>query len=110
MYKLYAGIGLILLLGFAFWYVHKQSYISGVNAERTKWQDVEIQKNAEITKIRDERDKAKVNREIIYRDKIKTVYQVRDNCLDTVMPAELLQAFCEVGLAGSSVCETAVTR
>lgn len=49
-------------------------------------------------------------REVIYRDKIKTVYQIRDNCLDTAMPPELLQTFCDIGLAGKELCESSVTR
>jgi hypothetical protein len=77
---------------------------------RLELAQVQAVKDQEILRQQNEKAKASVTREIIYRGKIKTVYQINDNCLDTIMPAELLQAFCEVGLAGSSLCETPVTR
>lgn len=54
MPKLYAGLGLILLLGLAFWYHGNSNYQSGVNAERVRWQDREKEKDDEIIRLQNE--------------------------------------------------------
>lgn len=49
--KPYAIGAIILLLGLAFWYHGNSNYQSGVNAERVRWQELEISKNQEILEL-----------------------------------------------------------
>jgi hypothetical protein len=89
--KLYTGIGLILLLGFAFWCVHKQSYNSGVNAERTKWQ-------AQIVKESERKAKAEnviTEQKVIWRDRVRTVERI---VVDCQLPDNLVSVLRESGV------------
>jgi hypothetical protein len=110
---MYKALGILLLLsGLIAGLV--ALYDAGGDAREDRlvreWQEERLAliqaKNDAMLKAADNR----VQREIVYRDKIKTVYQIRDNCLDTAMPAELLKTFCDIGLAGKDLCESSVTR
>lgn len=91
MIRLYAGLLGILLLGFAFWYVHKQSYTSGVNAERTKWQDIAL----DTAKKRAKAENRVIEDRVVWRDRIQTIEKSPDTC---VIPADILRVLHESGL------------
>ena len=89
--KAYAGLALILLLGFAFWYVHNKSYQSGVNAERTKWQSQVV----EAVDKRTEAEKVIVQERVVYRDRIQKIREVVTDC---ELPADLIGVLRESGV------------
>lgn len=95
MPKLYAGLALILLLGFAFWYVHNESYTSGVNAERAKWQDERLALISERDKLRETAEREIVKDRVVYRDRIQTIEKSPDTC---VIPADILRVLHESGI------------
>lgn len=102
---------LLLLSGLIFGIWKFWDYAGDVREDRIvrEFKEKELALISENLKLRQKAEEKRIEREIVYRDKIKTVYQIRDNCLDTVMPAELLQSFCEVGLS-KDLCQPSVTR
>lgn len=95
MPKLYAGLGLFLLLGLGFWYHGNQKYQSGVNAERAKWQSERLeliaQRDAALQKTESEIIKEKV----IWRDRIQTIQVSTDN---SGIPVDIERVLCESGV------------
>ena len=91
MPKLYLGLGLILLPGLVIWYVHNQSYQSGINAERVRWQDEFM----ETAKRRAKAEKQVVDQKPIWRDRIKTIQVVPDSC---IIPDSILGVHRESGI------------
>lgn len=95
MIKLYAGLGLILLLGVSIWYVHSQSYRAGVNAERTEWQSQLLDVTRERDALRAKAENTIIEERVVYRDRIKTIQKSVNMC---VIPPDILGVLADAGL------------
>ena len=88
MYKLLAGaVGISLLVTGVGWF----SYKAGVNAEIASGVKVIAEYQEKERKVIKELEKAKKNREVVVREKIKIIRQVVDVCADTDAPDSILQ-------------------
>lgn len=94
MHKLYAGLGLILLLGLAFWYTRTTSYQDGVNAERVRWQDEILKVEKERDEYRQKAESTIVGDRIIWRDRIRTIQKTEHNC---DLPEPIIRVLCDSG-------------
>lgn len=100
--KLYLGLGLILLLGLAFWYHGNSNYQSGVNAERVRWQDQTKKRDDEIQRLQSEllsrrnRAENEISKEAPKHAERKAgVLKVASDC---VIPIDILRLHAEAGV------------
>ena len=90
MYKLLFGaVGISLLVTSVGWF----SYKAGVNSEIAAGVKIIAEYQEKERKVIKELEKAKKNREVITRDKIKIIRQVVDVCADTNAPDSILLQF-----------------
>ena len=88
MYKLLAGaVGISLLVTGVGWF----SYKAGVNSEIASGVKIIAEYQEKERKVIKELEKAKKNREVVVREKIKIIRQVVDVCADTDAPDSILQ-------------------
>lgn len=95
MLKFYAGIGLLLLLGFALCYLHKQSYQAGINAERSRWQDEVIRLRKESDEYKFKAENQIIEERVVWRDRIRTIEKISDDCIASV---DILRVLHESGI------------
>lgn len=103
--KLYVYIALIAAVAGGLWYAHHLGYEAGEAEERVKWQDEKLALQDEVNAERDrkqelitELQQREVEREVVYRDRVKVVRKVVDECLDTRMPDDILRVLNEDGV------------
>ena len=88
MYKLLFGaVGIALLVTGVGWF----SYKAGVNSEIASGVKIIAEYQEKERKVIKELEKAKKNREVVVREKIKIIRQVVDVCADTDAPDSILQ-------------------
>jgi len=84
---LYGAIGISLLITAVGWF----SYKAGVNSEIASGVKIIAEYQEKERQVIKELEKAKKNREVIVREKIKIIRQVVDVCADTDAPDSILQ-------------------
>ena len=88
MYKLLAGaIGISLLVTGVGWF----SYKAGVNSEIASGVKIIAEYQEKERAVIKELEKAKKNREVVVREKIKIIREVVDNCADADVNPLILQ-------------------
>jgi len=83
--KVYAYLAVVLAACGILWGV----YYLGGSGEREKSAELALEHARKETALLEEVQKAKEQREVVYRDKIKIVEKASDACLDTAMPADV---------------------
>jgi len=86
MYKLLAGALLVTVIA---WF----SYKAGVNSEIASGVKIIAEYQEKERQVIKELEKAKKNREVVVREKIKIIRQTIDVCADTDAPDSILQQF-----------------
>lgn len=89
--KPYLGLGLILLLGLAFWYAFNLGEHSGTYTERSRWQDQLLK---DLTK-RAKAEEEIVKERVVWRDRKEKIIKVPVAC---VLPADLIGLLREPGI------------
>ena len=88
MYKLLAGaVGIALLVTGVGWF----SYKAGVNSEIASGVKIIAEYQEKERQVIKELEKAKKNREVVYRDKIKIIRETVDICADATVDPAILQ-------------------
>lgn len=83
-------IGAILVLVIAVSLFGGGFYLGGQHA-KTKQQAAVIKAQSQQNKAVEQVQQAQVKREIVYRDRLKVIHDVKDNCADTPMPDEFVR-------------------